>query len=329
MELNEFIKLSEDAQVEYLLKLDIQDRKEFMEKVKTKNKMLSIKLSGKVQSKMNIHSKVKADNFISIFDIKPNPNQPRKTITDDEIQSRADSIRSRGLLQPIRIYFKDKTPYLISGQIRLAAYKLLNKLYPENEAYSKIKYEAETNGSYSDYDLRIDALTENLSRKDMFVLDTAFSVAKAFEEAKIIKNNPNYSTRDFEKEYGIISASQLTKYIKICTLDKEVIDYIKEKNFNRVNFLYQIAKEDISNEKRIELIDNAIEGKIKTVDVETKQNNVMEKVLNAQFINKKIESNIKTISKQLKLLKGCSSQDELLLYTSEIKRIINEIEKEF
>jgi len=57
--------------------------------------------------------------------IYPNPNQPRKTFTDDAIIKLADSIRQYGMIQPITVRKVGDTYEIISGERRLRAAKEL------------------------------------------------------------------------------------------------------------------------------------------------------------------------------------------------------------
>jgi ParB family chromosome partitioning protein len=57
--------------------------------------------------------------------IYPNPNQPRKTFTDDAIIKLADSIRQYGMIQPITVRKVGDTYEIVSGERRLRAAKEL------------------------------------------------------------------------------------------------------------------------------------------------------------------------------------------------------------
>jgi ParB family transcriptional regulator, chromosome partitioning protein len=62
-------------------------------------------------------------------DLSPNPYQPRKTFDPETIQELADSIKQRGLLQPIVV---QKNPegegyIIVAGERRYRAYQLLSE----------------------------------------------------------------------------------------------------------------------------------------------------------------------------------------------------------
>lgn len=331
MQINDFISLSTNEQVDYLLSLDDTERGMYLEKVKKKNKMLNLTLSGKVQSEINLKKKRVSTSVqkgyikIAVKDIRDNPHQPRKRITKDEITERKDSIRSRGLLQPIRVYVQNGIFYLIAGQIRLEAFRELSK---EDDKYKKIQCVVEESPSYDEFDAQIDALTENLSRNNMFILDTATSIVSAFKKAKQKKGN-DYSIRDFSKEYSIVSASNLAKYLKILDLDDIVLAHVKEKNFNRFVPLYEIATLDISNDEKIKLIDDLIAGRLKAKQIKETEGERKTKNTDNYISSDFFKNNFKSIKKHVELLGNCESKDDAREYTSKLKKIIEEIEKSF
>ena len=59
--------------------------------------------------------------YVSIHNIKPNPNQPRKTFNKEKISELADSIRENGIIQPIIVSRTGKTFEIISGERRFRA----------------------------------------------------------------------------------------------------------------------------------------------------------------------------------------------------------------
>ena len=61
-------------------------------------------------------------NMLPIDQIAPNPNQPRKSFSEESLQELADSVRSRGILQPILVEQVDDGSYMIiAGERRYRA----------------------------------------------------------------------------------------------------------------------------------------------------------------------------------------------------------------
>lgn len=59
--------------------------------------------------------------YIKIFDIKPNANQPRKTFDEEKIQDLANSILKHGVIQPIVLRKREKGYEIVAGERRWRA----------------------------------------------------------------------------------------------------------------------------------------------------------------------------------------------------------------
>ncbi len=62
-----------------------------------------------------------AVRYISIHDVKPNVNQPRKTFDEEKIAELAASIRENGIIQPLIVRKKGKTYEIVAGERRWRA----------------------------------------------------------------------------------------------------------------------------------------------------------------------------------------------------------------
>ncbi len=62
---------------------------------------------------------------LPVSKIRPNPSQPRKEFREEELSSLAQSIRENGLLQPVTVRKEGGGYYLVAGERRLRACKLL------------------------------------------------------------------------------------------------------------------------------------------------------------------------------------------------------------
>ena len=79
--------------------------------------------------------------MISVNEIEPNRNQPRKTFDDASLQELAESIKQFGIIQPIVVKKKDEYYEIIAGERRWRAAKIAGLLevpvivkeYKENE----------------------------------------------------------------------------------------------------------------------------------------------------------------------------------------------------
>ncbi len=97
---------------------------------------------------------------LALSDLTPNPDQPRKVFADPEIQVLADSIKEKGLLQPILVKeLEDGQIIIVSGERRYRAHQLLK---------------AETIPAwFTTGDPEELALVENLVREDLTAIETA------------------------------------------------------------------------------------------------------------------------------------------------------------
>ncbi|MBN9520137.1 ParB/RepB/Spo0J family partition protein [bacterium] len=105
---------------------------------------------------------------IEIERITPDPNQPRKTFTEENLTSLAESLKSRGQLQPIRVrWSQDLGKFvIISGERRYRAATL---------AQLKTLACVVVEGELTETELRIDQLVENLLREDLKPVESARS----------------------------------------------------------------------------------------------------------------------------------------------------------
>lgn len=96
--------------------------------------------------------------------ISTNPDQPRKTFNQQELDELADSIKRNGLLQPILVCSKNDGYQVIAGERRLRASKIagLNKvpiIVKETDENKKLEL----------------ALIENIQREDLNPMEEAYS----------------------------------------------------------------------------------------------------------------------------------------------------------
>lgn len=95
--------------------------------------------------------------------IRPNEKQPRQHFDDRALQELADSIKARGVLQPIRVRRDGERYEIISGERRYRAAGMAG--------LTAIPVIIEAREDYSEFDQAIDALVENLQRDDLNVVE--------------------------------------------------------------------------------------------------------------------------------------------------------------
>lgn len=102
-----------------------------------------------------------------ITDIKPNPNQPRKTFNQDQLEELALSIKTHGLLQPVVVVRDSQGFTLIAGERRLKAaahigLKEIPAIIRTLDAQARLEV----------------ALIENIQREDLSPLEMATALVK-------------------------------------------------------------------------------------------------------------------------------------------------------
>ncbi len=102
---------------------------------------------------------------IELSKLTPNPDQPRKVFSDDEINMLADSIKEKGLLQPILVKeLDDGQIIIVSGERRF-------------RAHEQLKLES-IPAWFTTGDPEELALVENLVREDLSAMETAEALNK-------------------------------------------------------------------------------------------------------------------------------------------------------
>jgi len=110
---------------------------------------------------------------VSLTDIEPNPDQPRKRFTPDEVESLAASIRAKGILQPIlvRPNPRDTTRYeIVAGERRWRA--------AQQAALHDVPVLVQ---HFSDTEALEVALIENIQRVDLNPMEEAESYARLID----------------------------------------------------------------------------------------------------------------------------------------------------
>src|SRR4030081_1603421 len=109
--------------------------------------------------------------MIPVEQIRPNPDQPRKSIGD--LRELTESVREKGVLEPLLVRYvpREDAYHIISGERRYHASRAAG--LREVPCIEKIADDAET--------LEI-ALIENLQRKDLTAFEEAEGLARLAEQ---------------------------------------------------------------------------------------------------------------------------------------------------
>jgi ParB family transcriptional regulator, chromosome partitioning protein len=104
---------------------------------------------------------------LELVEIRPNPNQPRKTVDEQALEELAASIEKYGLIQPITVKKIEDGYLLVAGERRLRAHQMLRR---------KTIFAIVTAGNADEI-----SLIENIQREDLNPLEEAEAMARLME----------------------------------------------------------------------------------------------------------------------------------------------------
>jgi len=253
--------------------------------------------------------------YINIYKIEDNPYQPRVHFRENEVEELGDSIKEQGLAQAITVAKLDSKYYLIAGQKRLKAYKLLNKEEKDKDDFEQ-KYLSipATIKEFKDIkEIQTLSLIENMIRTNPFHLDTANAIKRHYDSLK--EENPNLTQREYleiaNKDFKL-TLGTLNKYLQIANLPEEVKEKIVAKQYNKMTVMYEIAKTDLPIEEKCKMIEKDINPK-PTPKQEKKQSAAQEP---------KKEKSILTEQKKRKETVIEAKKNEIIKYIQELKEQI-------
>ena len=183
------------------------------------NKRLGKGIGALINSK-NLDDRGYLDGFVNIDKIKTNPNQPRKYFDQKALDELVDSIREKGILQPITIKSIDEDNFeLIAGERRLRAARIL-KLEAVPAYIIKVDSDVEK--------LEL-ALIENIQRNDLNTIEEA-------EAYSILKDKYNLTHEQIAKRVGK-SRTEITRTLDLVRLPENIKKALIE-NANNSSFSF-------------------------------------------------------------------------------------------
>ena len=182
---------------------------------------------------------------ISLDQIERNPNQPRETFPEEHIARLADSIKTRGLIQPITVrpIGARKAGYIIvAGECRYRAHVLLGvKTIPAIVV------------SIDDQEMQLRAIVENLQRRDMNPLEEA----KAFKALM----DSGFTVQKIVDELGLKSTAIVRQRLDLLDLAPDIQRLVMSGNL-AVNMAWGVAQ--APQHLQVRLIRDIQSGRLKT-----------------------------------------------------------------
>lgn len=176
---------------------------------------------------------------VSLSDIKPNPDQPRKHFDQTALSELANSIKTYGLLQPLVLSPEGDGYIIIAGERRFRAAKLaglkeVSALVRSSEELERIEI----------------GLVENVQREDLSPMEQAISIVRLHEQFNI-----EYS--DIAKRLGK-AYSTITNIVRLLQLPENARKALENKQISEGH-----ARTILSLKDSPKLQDELLEGIIK------------------------------------------------------------------
>ena len=178
--------------------------------------------------------------MIPVDQIRPNPEQPRKSIGD--LRELTDSIREKGVLEPLLVRFvpREDCYYIISGERRYHASRAAG--LNEVPCIEKMADDAET--------LEI-GLIENIQRKDL----TPFEEADGLHR---LATQFEYTHEDVARKIGR-ARSSVTETLSLRNIPEALRKKCIEHGINSKSLLLQIARQP-TEKKMVEMLHRILQG---------------------------------------------------------------------
>lgn len=188
---------------------------------------------------------------VSIADIIPNPHQPRKHFSIEELTSLAKSISTEGIIQPLTVRRSNSVFELISGERRLRAAKLAGL-----RSVPCIVINADERRS------SVLALIENIQRSDLNCFEEAEAISRLIGEGGL--------SREEASSHLGMAQSTLANKLRLLKLTASEQEIIREKKMGERHARALLKIQD--QELRKEILIKAAEG---GWTVETLENYIM------------------------------------------------------
>ena len=214
-------------------------------KEKTKSEKENIKTKEVI--KEVVKEVIKEVDTIDVNKIEPNKNQPRKSFDEDSIHELAESIKLRGIIQPLVVQKGEKGLYtIIAGERRWRAAKIAG-----------LKDIPVVVKNYSNQEIMEIALIENIQREDLSPLEEA----KAYQA--LIKEY-GYSQTELADIVGK-KQSTIANKLRLLKLSDDVKFSLNQK---QITERHARAMLSLNEEKQQEVLREVLKKKLTVADTE-------------------------------------------------------------
>ena len=249
-------------------------------------------------------------DFVAIELLEPNPFQPRKHFSKDSLRDLSNSIKDRGILQPIIVRPKKNKAnawQIIAGERRWRAAQLVG--LHEVPVYIK---------NVKDEEVAIIALIENIQREDLSPIEEAKGYKKVMQKFSITQEELAVTMRR--------SRSYVTNFIRLLNLPKEVQTLIEEKKISIGQ-----ARPIIGHQNTIELARRIVKDNLNARQVELL---VKDKKINREDSKNIIDVNIRSLENEIEeiiglktTIKDKNGKGQIIFYYKDLEQLEEIIKK--
>ena len=196
---------------------------------------------------------------LDIFELRPNPYQPRKLFDDEALMDLANSIKEHGVFQPIIVKKSIKGYEIIAGERRVRASKIAG--------LAKIPAIIR---DFTDEQMMEIALLENLQRENLSAIEEAYAYKAMIENLHLTQD-------DLSKKVGK-SRSHITNILGLLRLP---VDIQKLVTLGKISMAHaRILSKLESQEKIVELTNKILNERLSVRELEeiTSKDSVEKKV---------------------------------------------------
>lgn len=255
---------------------------------------------------------------IPLVQISPNPDQPRKTFNEKELKDLLESVKERGVLQPIILRTVQNKPYLyeiVAGERRFRAAKMANL----SEIPALVKTLDDKNAAEI-------SLIENVQRENLNPVEEA-------EGYQNLMQKYGYELEEVSKLIGK-SESYIRNLMRINSLPDSVKQLIKEGKIS-ASHARTIAVSDNPEQLAHDIINNKLsvaetQKQVKKAGRSTKNRNFTQNTLDGAYVEK-IENKIaKHLGTDVKLREKRGGAGQFIISFSnriQMEDLINKLSK--
>ncbi|MBR6010649.1 MAG: ParB/RepB/Spo0J family partition protein [Alphaproteobacteria bacterium] len=255
---------------------------------------------------------------IPLVQISPNPDQPRKTFNEKELKDLLESVKERGVLQPIILRTVQNKPYLyeiVAGERRFRAAKMANL----SEIPALVKTLDDKNAAEI-------SLIENVQRENLNPVEEA-------EGYQNLMQKYGYELEEVSKLIGK-SESYIRNLMRINALPDSVKQLIKEGKIS-ASHARTIAVSDNPEQLAHDIVNNKLsvaetQKQVKKAGRSTKSRNFTQNTLDGAYVEK-IENKIaKHLGTDVKLREKRGGAGQFIISFSnriQMEDLINKLSK--